>query len=253
VVLRLWVDTDVGDDPDDAIALLCAVGHPGIDLVGVSTVDGDHDRRVRAARALVEAPVHAGDEPALADTIRAAKPDAILAIGPLTNVATLLAAGPIPPVTLMGGALAPVRHWGMTLEIEHNFGRDPGAAATVLEAAGPLVVPLDVTVLTSLDRDTLGRLVAAAPALREPTEGFLALQRDVGVPAEERSVCLHDPLALLALVEPAVVRVETRIVRVERDGRLVDDPPGTPCGIVTKADAPRAIELVLEYVARNPE
>jgi inosine-uridine nucleoside N-ribohydrolase len=56
VALRVWVDTDVGDDPDDAIALLCAVGHPGIDLVGVSTVDGDHDRRVRAARALVDAP-----------------------------------------------------------------------------------------------------------------------------------------------------------------------------------------------------
>jgi inosine-uridine nucleoside N-ribohydrolase len=250
-VLRLWIDTDVGDDPDDAIALLCAVGHPGIDLVGVSTVDGDQDRRVRAARALVDAPVHAGAEPVLADAVRAAAPDAVLAIGPLTNVAALLAAGPIPPVTLMGGALAPVRHWGMTLDTEHNFGQDPQAAATVLETVDPLVVPLDVTVSTCLDGDTLGRLVAAAPALREPTEGWLALQREVGVPIEERSVCLHDPLALLALVEPALVRVEARTVRVERDGRLVDDPRGTLCRIVAEADVPRVIELVLGYVARN--
>ncbi len=250
-MLRLWIDTDVGDDPDDAIALLCAVGHPGIDLVGVSTVDGDQDRRVRAARALVDAPVHAGDEPVLVDAVRAAAPDAVLAIGPLTNVAALLAAGPIPPVTLMGGALAPVRHWGMTMETEHNFGRDPQAAATVLETVDPLVVPLDVTVSTCLDGDTLGRLVAAAPALREPTEGWLALQREVGVPIEERSVCLHDPLALLALVEPALVRVEARTVRVERDGRLVDDPRGTLCRIVAEADVPRVIELVLGYVARN--
>jgi pyrimidine-specific ribonucleoside hydrolase len=252
MALRVWVDTDVGDDPDDAIALLCAAGHPEVDLVGVSTVGGDHDRRVRIARALVDAPVHRGDEPGLGDVVVAAAPDAVLAIGPLTNVAALLAAGPIPPVTLMGGALAPIRHWAKTIETEYNFGRDPDAAATVLETADPLVVPLDVTVSTCLDAETLGHLVAAAPALREPIDGFLRLQRDVGVPIEDRSVCLHDPLALLALVEPALVRVETRTVRVEGDGRLVDDPRGTPCRIVSNADVPRVIELVLRYLARNP-
>lgn len=250
-MLRLWVDTDVGDNPDDAIALLSAAGHPAIDLVGVSTVDGDHGRRVRTARALVGAPVHAGDEPGLADTFRAAAPNALLAIGPLTNVAALLATGPIPPVTLMGGALAPVRHWGLTIDVEHNFGRDPEAAATVLAAADPLVVPLDVTVSTALDRDTLDRLVAAAPALREPTQRWLALQRDLGVPLEERSVCLHDPLALVALAEPSVVRIEPRTVRVERDGRLVDDIAGHNCRVVTEADVRRATELVLRSVAHR--
>ena len=250
-MLRLWIDTDVGDDPDDAIALLCAVGHPGIDLVAVSTVDGDHDRRMNLARAFVEAPVYGGDDPGLADALRAAAPDAVLAIGPLTNLAALLTGGPIPPVTLMGGALAPVEHWGMTMTTEHNFGRDPSAAAAVLEQADPLVVPLDVTVSTCLGDDTLGRLVAAAPILREPTEKFLELQRDVGVPAGKRSICLHDPLALLALVEPAIVHAETRILRVEGDGRVVEDPRGTPCRIVTDADVPRAIELVLGYAARD--
>ena len=250
-MLRLWIDTDVGDDPDDAIALLCAVGHPGIDLVGVSTVDGDHDRRVNLAEALVEAPVYAGDDPRFPDAFRAAAADAVLAIGPLTNLVALLSCGPIPPLTLMGGALAPVQHWGLTMTTEHNFGRDPSAAAVVLEAADPLVVPLDVTVLTCLDQDTLGRLVVAAPVLRKPTEGFLDLQRRFGVPAEERSVCLHDPLALVAMVEPAVVRVETKTVRVERGGRVVDDPRGTPCRFVAEADVPRAIELVLESVARG--
>jgi inosine-uridine nucleoside N-ribohydrolase len=248
---RLWIDTDVGDDPDDAIALLCAAAHPAIDLVGVSTVDGDHDRRVRVARALVEAPVYAGDDPGLADSFRAAAPDTVLAIGPLTNIAALLTGGPIPPVTLMGGALAPVQHWGMTITTEHNFGRDPAAAAVVLEETDPLVVPLDVTASTCLAPDTLSRLVSAAPILRAPTEGFLALQRDFGVPADDQSICLHDPLALLAMVEPLLVRSETKSVRVERGGRVVEDPRGTPCRIVTEADAPRAIELVLGYVTRN--
>ena len=66
--MRLWIDTDVGGDPDDAIALLCAAAHPAVDLVGVSTVDGDHERRVGVARSLVEAPVHRGDDPRLAQT-----------------------------------------------------------------------------------------------------------------------------------------------------------------------------------------
>src|ERR1700704_5937201 len=93
LVVRLWIDTDVGDDPDDAIALLCATAHSDVVLVGVSTVDGDHPRRVRIARTLVDAPVHGGDDPALAELFRAAAPDALLAIGPLTNVAALAATG----------------------------------------------------------------------------------------------------------------------------------------------------------------
>jgi purine nucleosidase len=35
---RLWLDTDIGSDVDDAVALLCALRHPEIRLVGVSTV-----------------------------------------------------------------------------------------------------------------------------------------------------------------------------------------------------------------------
>jgi len=50
--VRLWIDTDVGTNPDDAVALLCAAGHRDVDLVGVSTVDGDTEWRAEVARAL---------------------------------------------------------------------------------------------------------------------------------------------------------------------------------------------------------
>jgi pyrimidine-specific ribonucleoside hydrolase len=249
--VRLWVDTDVGDDPDDAIALLCAAGHPDLELVGVSTVDGDHARRVRIARSLVDAPVHPGDAPDLPDAFAAAVPEALLAIGPLTNVAALIGRVRLPPVTLMGGLFDPVRHWGATKEIEHNFGRDPQAAATVLGSVEPLVVPLDVTVSMCLDGETLPRLLAAAPILEAPVEAFLASQRDVGVLVEDRTVCLHDPLALLAIVDPGLMRVEDRSVRVEPDGRLVAAAGGAPCRVVLDADVPRALGTVLGLVARN--
>jgi inosine-uridine nucleoside N-ribohydrolase len=121
----------------------------------------------------------------------------------------------------------------------------------VLRDGDPLVVPLDVTVLTCLDHDTLSRLVAAAPVLRAPVDRFFALQGDFGVPPEHRRVCLHDPLALVAVADPTVVDVETRTVRVERDGRLVEDLGGVRCRFATAADVPRAIELVVESVARG--
>ena len=34
----VWLDTDIGGDVDDAAALLCAIRHPAIHLIGVSTV-----------------------------------------------------------------------------------------------------------------------------------------------------------------------------------------------------------------------
>ena len=54
--MRLWIDTDVGTNPDDAVALLCAAGHRDVDLVGVSTVDGDTEWRAEIARSLLADP-----------------------------------------------------------------------------------------------------------------------------------------------------------------------------------------------------
>jgi inosine-uridine nucleoside N-ribohydrolase len=34
----IWLDTDIGGDVDDAVSLLCAIRHPDIELLGVSTV-----------------------------------------------------------------------------------------------------------------------------------------------------------------------------------------------------------------------
>ena len=48
--MRLWIDTDVGTNPDDAVALLCALAHPEVDLVGVSTVGADATAGMLAMR-----------------------------------------------------------------------------------------------------------------------------------------------------------------------------------------------------------
>lgn len=47
------LDTDIGDDIDDAIAVLFALGSPEFDLLGVTTVYGDVQTRARIARRLL--------------------------------------------------------------------------------------------------------------------------------------------------------------------------------------------------------
>lgn len=50
---RLVLDTDIGTDVDDALALALLLGSPEIDLIGVTTVYGDTLVRAKLARRLV--------------------------------------------------------------------------------------------------------------------------------------------------------------------------------------------------------
>jgi len=62
----MLLDTDIGDDIDDAFALAFATKHPGIELVAVSTVFKHTEARAQQAKALLDAlghpdiPVHPG-------------------------------------------------------------------------------------------------------------------------------------------------------------------------------------------------
>lgn len=51
--VRLILDTDIGSDVDDALALAFALRHPEIDLVAVTTVADDTVRRAHIARKLL--------------------------------------------------------------------------------------------------------------------------------------------------------------------------------------------------------
>ncbi len=52
--IPIVLDTDIGDDIDDAIALLFALGSPEFELVGVTTVYGDVQTRGRIAQRMLQ-------------------------------------------------------------------------------------------------------------------------------------------------------------------------------------------------------
>jgi inosine-uridine nucleoside N-ribohydrolase len=251
--MRLWIDTDVGTNPDDAVALLCAAGHRDVDLVGVSTVDGDTEWRAEIARTLVDVSVVPGAR-LDARNVAASQAEALLAIGPLENVARLAAAGALPPrLGVMGGALRPVHHRGAVREVEHNFGTVPAAAVAVIgHTPGVLLCPLEVTVRMRPSAADLGALVDAAPVLGPMLDDWRERHRAGGVADDEAAVRLHDPLALLALVGEPVVDVERRALTVDERGAVHADPGhGRAVDVVTDVDAVRAMERIVELVTQS--
>lgn len=64
--IKLWIDTDIGDDIDDAYALALALASPEIEPVGVSTVYKNAKQRAYIAKSLLcaegskQIPVYAG-------------------------------------------------------------------------------------------------------------------------------------------------------------------------------------------------
>ena len=238
--MRLWIDTDIGDNPDDAVALLCARAHPDVDLVGVSTTGGRTEWRAALARQFVDVGVVAGEHPdELAAGLRSAEPEAVLAIGPLTNVAALTVLGiPVTPLTVMGGAIVPVRHRGRLRRAERNFSQDPAAAAMVLASTDATVVPLDVTVAMRLEPAVLDQLLAVAPELVPEVERWIAEQ--------DEPIVLHDPLALLVALGEPHVQIEPRRLWVDAtDGTVREGEAGQEHAVVVSVDAPAAVDRVL--------
>jgi len=295
--LRLWIDTDVGSDVDDALTLAYALRHPDIELVGLSTVFGDVALRTRIARELLAragapnmpvvtglgAPLTPGrigrmfgheglglfedadpatttkaDDDAeatidaLAEGITGARPDALLAIGPMTNLGALARAGhPLPALTVMGGKVADVEIPGTLPQIpEWNWWCDPHAVAAVLEAeppAPPRVVPIEVTVQTVLPEADWRRLAEGdelARSLATLCEEWMNALRD-RFHSKHPAVHLHDPLAAMTLVDAAVCAFEPVRIRIDDAAVTHPDQSGAPAEVARSVDVPRLCEHLM--------
>ncbi len=212
--VSVWIDTDpaVGEperDVDDGLALLQAFRSPELDIRGVSVVFGNAplDRGVPIARRLVSdfgpagLPVVPGAATAsaigleteatraLAAALRQA-PLTVLALGPATNVATVLrnhadlasrivrivaVAGRRPGQRFITGATNPRGHR------DFNFELDPEAFRVILASGVPLTLtPFEISSKIWIESWDLDRLATASPAantLAGPAREWLTLWR----------------------------------------------------------------------------
>ena len=147
----------------------------------------------------------------------------LLAIGPLTNLAIALLLDPELParfrgVVIMGGALD---HPGnITSHAEANIWHDPEAAELVLSAPWPVtLVPLDATHPAAVDGAWLDRLAAGDSDTARLASRVLNYYAQVYQPIlGYRGAVIHDALAAMLAVDPALGQYIERPVHVELRG-----------------------------------
>ncbi len=194
----------------------------------------------------------------------------IVGIGPYTNLYLLEKKFPgILPcakIFLMGGYVYPPRagfpQWGNTMD--YNVQVDVQSARYVLEHSNPTLVPLSVTVETSLRRAYLGTLKNASALgqlLARQTEAFA---RDENYEEKFGKMCSslpidiinfqHDPLTCaIAMGWDEGVEISEIPLKVElRHGWLAEmiDPADKPTRVVTKIDGIRFNEFWIATVAK---
>jgi inosine-uridine nucleoside N-ribohydrolase len=200
--LAVWIDTDpaMGEpqrDVDDGMALIQAFRSPELRIRGISVVGGNAplDRGLPIARRLVEQfapapiPVHPGAASAAA---LGREPLTVLAIGPVTNVATVvqrhpeLAARMTRIIAVAGRRPGQRFTTGATNSKGHrdfNFELDPGAFRVLLASGVPLVLaPFEISSQVWIEPADLDRLAAGPPAARavaEPARRWLGLWRQL--------------------------------------------------------------------------
>jgi pyrimidine-specific ribonucleoside hydrolase len=164
------------------------------------------------------------------------RPLTIVAVGPLTNVATALLRAPsiaagLERIAIMGGAIG---LGNRTPSAEFNIYADPEAADVVFGSGVPItLVPLEVTHRALATEAVLDRIAALNTPVARMSVALMryfaeTYRRVFGFAAP----AVHDPCAVAAVIDPAIVA--TRHMNVEVDtasdlslGRTVCDVYGT--------------------------
>jgi pyrimidine-specific ribonucleoside hydrolase len=196
----------------------------------------------------------------------ARQPVTIVPIGPLTNIALLLAAHPgirerIDRLVVMGGGLA---GGNTTASAEFNIWSDPEAARRVLveERVPTVLVPIDLTFRCAVDQDWLTRLATSGgvgATLAGLTADYVAhYTKHLGF----TGTVLHDAIAVAEAIRPGTLGTASYPVDVDcapgpNRGALVADrrrpdvievfgsPLARPIDIAVDTDVAALLDLLL--------
>jgi inosine-uridine nucleoside N-ribohydrolase len=249
------LDTDIGSDVDDILALVLLAKAPELQLLGITTVYGDTIRRAKIAKATcdmlkrpdvkivpgVPKPIsrrqvywagHEGEgipglEAIPVDTsikaedylVASAEQSLgeleILAIGPLTNIAKA--------IQLSAEFKNRVKHlyiMGGAFWLdrpEHNIRCDVDAAQIVFESGIPITaVGLDLTLRVWITEKDVRRMSTLPNQLGETLENQI---RAWWTFCDLDKNHPHDPLAALAMIHPEIFRFEFGDVNISCSGR----------------------------------
>ncbi|MGF7141822.1 inosine-uridine nucleoside N-ribohydrolase [Anaerotaenia torta] len=248
--VNLLIDTDIGGDVDDALALALALNSPEINIVGITAVYLANEWRANVTRNMLKVfgrediPVSTGAEKPLIgwwdesripnsskdfgildgkplpcacdfiiETVKKYGALTIAAIGPLTNVALAIAKAPyiVPDIKIiMMGGQITKAH------PEWNIVCDPEAARIVFESGASIVMTgLDVTNRCTFTREDIEYVKQAgnerSTLLGEMLDTFCVNFGYLPI--------LHDPLALSCLIWDDLITFEDKKILIETSGQ----------------------------------
>ena len=155
--------------------------------------------------------------------MEAASPVTLVPLGPLTNIALLLARYPgavasVERVVLMGGSIGV---GNVTPAAEFNIWADPEAAARVLDSGLDVtMVGLDVTHRALLMSDDAERLRAAGRVGRMVAELYDFFHRYHELTYGFGGSPIHDALAVAHVIRPELLHTEHRHIAIECGSEL---------------------------------
>jgi inosine-uridine nucleoside N-ribohydrolase len=270
----VFVDTDIGDDIDDALALALLLCSPEVTVVGVSTVFGDTSLRARLAAYLLqvyghpEIPVAAGQSlpllyrhPPSGVCQASILPDnLVVPLSPLTGPQlllqaaqayagelTLLCFGPLTNIALalqqepdLGSHFRQVLFMGGTSRMfwpDWNVRSDASAASRVLEARLPAtMIGWNVTARCHLRSGDLRALSHAQSSCLSLLAHLIEAWQDNQPWWRSCLPALHDPLVVAALCAPQFFRFASLPIQVIRRGPLAGwTIPRWPVGLTVRA------------------
>lgn len=249
---KFIIDTDIGDDVDDAFAVSLAVKAKA-DLIGITTV---YKNTVKRATLLneylkilsVNIPVYAGYEKTISDftpdwhsdileAVKESKlikkdfdPEAavdflissakkhgkdltIICLGPLTNIAKAFIRD---EATMKSVKFVMMGGAYYTQYIDWNVFCDVAAAKIVFDKAENLTaIGADVTHLLGVPEDVLQMFLKSGGKLAEKLSGDITLWRGENT---DKKVVLHDPLAVYYALTGDLVKTESIKVEVVTSG-----------------------------------
>ena len=246
------LDTDIGSDVDDALALAMLLGCDSINLLGITTVYGDTKLRAQIAQHLchitgrtiptfsgIQTPLSgrevwmSGSEGKDFSHLSDYQPEAksavdflieivnnapgqieILAIGPLSNIATAIQQSlnftrNLKHLWIMGGDFTETK-------VEYNFKCDVTAAKVVMESSIPIII-LDLpssqkTIIKSAEIEKIKNSGKLGDILYSQIINWIQ-------PRQQDWTTPHDPIASLAIVSPELFEFSAKgSVTIAQDG-----------------------------------
>lgn len=250
---KILIDTDFGDDTDDAAAFRLALTCGRLDIAAVTTVFGDTEKRAEMVleflslygkddipvaaghgKALIERDHNAGPEPIQYPVLKNRpklltnmpaedlilqcvrdNPDlVILAMGAMTNLAMAFLRE---PELMRHVKILAMGGAFFDAKPEWNIACDPEAARLVMEQSENLIMMgLDVTKYLKITPQMLGSWKDRNdPVMDYFLEGVSLFQKTTGFP-----VTFHDVLLTACLLDPEVVSLQRGSYTVELSGSL---------------------------------